>query len=152
MKKIILMLVIVIAAATNITAKGSNMAFGVDYNYSSKGGGSGVGFQLEYELLKNLRIAPEFIYTFSTDDCGHFSNVNINLQYVVKTGSGFDLYPMVGLAYVNGEGDLNNCGMNVGCGAEFSLSSELSIYTEQTLQLVNDATRFIPAFGLKYKF
>ena len=81
MKKIILMLAIMIAAATNITAKGSNMAFGVDYNYSSKGGGSGVGFQLEYELLKNLRI-----------------------------------------------------------------------YTEQTLQLVNDATRFIPAFGLKYKF
>ena len=119
------MLAIMIAAATNITAKGANMAFGVDYNYSS---------------------------TFSTDDCGHFTNVNINLQYVVKTGSGFDLYPMVGLAYVNGEGDLNNCGMNLGCGAEFSLSSELSIYTEQTLQLVNDATRFIPAFGLKYKF
>lgn len=67
------MLAIMIAAATNITAKGANMAFGVDYNYSSKGGGSGVGFQLEYELIKNLRIAPEFIYTFSTDDCGHTS-------------------------------------------------------------------------------
>ena len=80
MKKIILMLAIMIAAATNITAKGANMAFGVDYNYSSKGGGSGVGFQLEYELIKNLRIAPEFIYTFSTDDCGHFTNVRLKLS------------------------------------------------------------------------
>lgn len=150
MKKIVVTLAFAVMAAAGMLAQG-NMSVGVDYNYSTKGGTSGLGVQLEYEFVKNFRVAPELIYSFSSGDHGHVTNVNLNLQYVVGTASGFNLYPMAGLAYVNGDG-ADNCGMNLGCGAEYALSSGFSIYTEQTFQMVKHATRFIPAFGVKFSF
>ncbi len=150
MKKIVITLIFAVMAAMGLYAQG-NMSVGVDYNYSTKGGASGLGVQLEYEFVKNFRVAPELIYTFSSGDHGHFTNVNLNLQYVVGTGSGFELYPMAGLAYVNG-GGADNCGVNVGCGAEYGITSGFSIYTEQTFQMVKHCTRFIPAFGVKFSF
>lgn len=152
MRKIMMILAIAIVSTLGASAKSSKMSLGVDYNYSSKGGGSGLGVQLEYEIFKNVRLAPELIYTFAHDGHTHYTNVNFNVQYVVPTMAGFNLYPLAGLAYVNGDNDLNNCGVNLGCGFEYSFSKDFSIYTEQTFQLVSDATRFIPAFGIKYSF
>ena len=63
MKKVLISLFVAMMAFAS-QAMVPNMTFGVDYDYSSKGGNSGFGFQLEYQFLDNLRIAPEFIYSF----------------------------------------------------------------------------------------
>ncbi|MDO4512342.1 MAG: outer membrane beta-barrel protein [Bacteroidales bacterium] len=152
MKKIIITLAIALVASISMFAQAPKMAVGVDYNYSSKGGNSGIGLQLEYQLFEHLRVSPEFIYSFEKGDHGHFTNVNINLQYTIGTGSGFTVYPLAGFAYVNAAGDVNKCGANVGCGAEYHFSSKFAIYTEETFQMVSHATRFITGVGVKYSF
>ena len=152
MKKLFLFLFVALVSATAAMAMKPNMQFGVDYDYSSKGGNSGFGFQLEYQFLDNLRISPEFIYSCENGDAGHFTNVNINLQYVIDSHVGFNVYPMAGFAYVNSKGDINKCGANVGCGVEFNIGRNFAIYTEETFQMVDHATRFITGVGLKYAF
>ena len=151
MKKVLISLFVAMMAFAS-QAMVPNMTFGVDYDYSSKGGNSGFGFQLEYQFLDNLRIAPEFIYSFDHGDAGHFTNVNINLQYVINTHAGFNVYPLAGFAYVKSKGDVNKCGANVGCGVEFNVGRNFAFYTEETFQMVDHATRFITGIGLKYSF
>lgn len=157
MKKIIILLAAALVASICSYARNdySKLSVGAEYNISTKGGCSGVGVQLEYELFEHIRVSPEFVYSFANGNKGHFTNFNANVQYVIDTNSGFDFYPMAGFAYVNTgkeDGNKNNCGMNVGCGAEYNLSDRFTIFTEETFQMVKNSTRFITAFGVKYSF
>ncbi|MDO4970720.1 MAG: outer membrane beta-barrel protein [Bacteroidales bacterium] len=157
MKKIVILLAAILLATVSSYASNNNskMSVGAEYNISTKGGCSGVGFQLEYELFDHIRVAPEFIYSFANGSKGHFTNLNVNVEYVIDTNSGFDFYPMAGLAYVNSgkeEGNKNNFGFNAGCGVEFNLSNRFTLFGEETFQMVKNSTRFITAIGVKYAF
>ena len=154
MKKTILTLVVALVAAFSANAFDmGKMSIGAEYNYASKGGLSGFGVQMQYQLpIAHLRVAPEFNYFFGKKEHADRFNVNVNLHYMINSGSGFDLYPLAGISYANLGKDVNRLGANVGCGAEYNITGQIGIFCEERLQLMKDCTQFVTAIGVKYSF
>jgi hypothetical protein len=159
MKRIISVLFLLIAVATGAAAaETGDMAVCVKYNYASKYNQSGIGFEYQLDLFSKVRLASDFdCYVF--DDDHLVWDMSYNVQYVITPFSRFTVYPFGGLTIAHwneypaehkkGE---DKIGPNLGCGADYSISSTVSFFTEERFQLISDHHQSVTSFGLRYMF
>ena len=158
MKKYIFMAIIAIAATFNAHAEQGDVSAAAQFVYASKHSMAGLGAQLQYEFVTNLRVAPEFIYFFKDDGLSAL-NANLNVHYVIPTSSSVAIYPLVGFSYghymadaIGGTISEDHCGANVGMGAQYRIKDRLHFFTEERFQIMKDFNQSVTVLGLKYTF
>ena len=153
MKKIMMiaamMLLSVGAFAQGKFAVGANagMAFyGDDYNPF------GIGAKLQYEFVENFRAELAYNYWFAqtteidvyllgqhshTEFKSGVMDIDLNLQYLIPCGEGFNVYPIVGanLAMTHGDGDSESIfGFQGGAGLEYYVAENVKINLDAKYQ------------------
>ncbi len=158
MKKIIILALLTVMTVMGAQAEAGRFSVGGQFSYASKRSMAGLGVQLQYEPVTNLRVAPEFIYYFENDGLSA-SNVNVNLHYVIPTSASFALYPLAGFSYAHFNADtwlvggsVNRCGANIGLGAQYLIKEHITFFTEQRFQIIKDFNQSVTLLGLKYTF
>lgn len=156
MKRIFIAAVIAVAATISTYAEVGNMSAGLQFNYASKNSMMGLGVNYQIEVLRNLRVEPEFIYYFENNHLRDY-NVNLNLHYLIPTYSGLYIYPMAGFSYVNFKNTLLNtssdkCGANAGMGIEYRINDRIEFYTEARFHIIKDWNESVTSLGFKYSF
>lgn len=95
-------MLIFVLGATAQTRKGDASMLG-NVGYQSNYQRFGLGLQMRYAILNNVRIAPEVNFFFPKDKVTGL-DVNINFHYVFNfkaDGQGFQVYPLVGVGMQN---------------------------------------------------
>jgi outer membrane protein X len=158
MRKNIILALLIVMTVLGAHAEAGRFSVGGQFSYASKRSMAGLGVQLQYEPVTDLRLAPEFIYYFENDGLSA-SNVNVNIHYVIPTSSSFALYPLAGFSYAHYKADtwlvggsMNRCGANVGLGAQYLIKEHLHFFTEQRFQIIKDFNQSVTLLGLKYTF
>lgn len=161
MKRIFLTIAIAIAALLPMSADDSavvpgEQAVAVEYAFASHHGLHGIGFQYHVGLPLSLRLEPEFIYYFKNGDTSCW-NANLNVVYVTEVATTFTLYPYAGVACMhNGYGksrhDATRYGMNLGCGAEFNITSQVAFFIEEKFQFISHESQAVTQAGFRYFF
>ena len=156
MKKYILMAIVALAATFNAHAEQGDFSAAAQFVYASKYSMAGLGAQVQYEPVKNFRLAPEFIYFFENKNRTAI-NANLNLHYIIKTSSTFALYPLVGFTFGHYNNTLDHhsedhCGANVGVGGQYHVQEKLYFFTEQRFQVIKNFNQSVTVLGLKYTF
>ncbi|MBR5086174.1 MAG: porin family protein [Muribaculaceae bacterium] len=151
MKKILIFTLVAFAATMTMSAQKGDFSVGGQFNYASKNSMVGLGVNLEYEFIDNFRIEPEFIYYFENEGISAI-NANLNLHYLIKTGSNFVLYPMAGFSYARFDDSEDRFGANIGFGAEYRITNNFRFYTEERIQVLKDWNQSVTSLGVRYKF
>lgn len=128
--------------AVGASAEVGDASVGAFFNYGSWHSLYGFGAKSQYEAVRNLRFAPEVSYNFGNDDISTV-NVGFNVEYMIQTGSGTVVYPMVGFTYTNyhfddgfDEQNDDRYGANVGVGFEYSINDHFKFFTEERIQIL----------------
>ena len=141
-------------------AEAGDMAAGLQFHYASKNSMVGLGAQFQIEPVRNVRVAPEFIYYFKDSGIDAY-NVNINLHYLIRSYGGSVFYPIAGFSYANFEHDpgygtgkysWDRCGANIGIGYEYRINDRFTFYTEERFQILKDWNQSVTTLGLKFNF
>lgn len=158
MKKFILLAIIAIFSTVNVHAEQNDFSAAAQFVYASKGSMAGLGLQLQYEPLTNVRLAPEFIYFFENDGLSAV-NANFNIHYVIPTSTTFAIYPLAGFSYGHYDMSLDGldyskdrCGANIGMGAQYLIKERLHFFSEERFQIMKNRNQSVTVFGLKYTF
>ncbi len=156
MKKYILMAIVALAAILNAHAEQGDVSAAAQFVYASKYSMAGLGAQVQYEPIRNLRFAPEFIYFFENKHRTAI-NANLNLHYIIKTSSTFALYPLVGFTFGHYNNTLidqseDHCGANIGVGCQYSVHEKLYFFSEERFQIIKNFNQSATVLGLKYTF
>lgn len=155
MKKFFLVSIVVLFSAVIVNAQKGNISVGGQFNYASKNTMVGLGVNVQYEFVKNVRLEPEFIYYFENDGIS-ILNCNLNFHYLIKPGGHFTLYPIAGVSYARFMDDFwddeNRIGANVGFGAEYAINEHFRFYTEERIQILKEWNQSVTCLGIKYKF
>jgi len=164
MKKITSILVVMVLisfATTNISAQGFSAGAGIAYgtNISS----IGISVNGLYSLNETIQIATSFIY-FLESDFVTWSVLNIDGQYKFSSNDGFDIYGIAGLGitFASFSYDLgawggtisetsSNVGLNLGAGASKKIGTNLDLFGEARYQISSGSFLTINA-GVLYKF
>ena len=156
MRKYIFLAILAIVSTINVNAEQGDVSGAAQCVYASKQSMAGLGAQVQYEAIRNFRIAPEFIYFFKDDGLSAL-NVNLNLHYIIPTSNSVAIYPLVGFTYGHYMPDLKDssfdrCGANVGLGAQYRIQERLYFFSEERFQILKDFNQSVTVLGLKYKF
>lgn len=94
----------------------------------------GIGANVGYEVINNLRGVAEFNYAFKKDGESQW-NVLVNAEYLFRIpNSRFTLYPLVGVDLfgwkADGFGSDSKLGFDFGAGVEYALTDNLSLKAE----------------------
>ena len=158
MKKIMIIALLTICAALGARAEKGDLSAAGEFAYASKNSMAGLGAQVQYELIPNLRVAPEFIYYFKNDGLSAY-NLNFNVHYIIPTSASFAIYPLAGFSFGHYKADAfgvsaseDHCGANVGLGAQYLIKEHLHFFTEERFQIMKDFNQSVTVLGLKYTF
>ena len=156
-KRLLSMVLATVMCAMAVHANVGEMSAGMQFSYASKNTMMGLGLHFQVEVVKNLRIQPEFIYYFENKNLSDF-NVNLNLHYLIPTGRGY-IYPMAGFSYVNFRDKTptetiktDKCGANIGIGYEYLINDRFRFYTEQRFHILKDWNESVTCLGLRCRF
>ena len=133
MKKLLLVFCMVLSFAPSFAQKGAT-TIGIHGNYLIDSPNNlGLGANVGYEFASNVRGVAEFNYLFKKDYVSYW-NVEANVEYLFRVGEGFTLYPLAGLDIFGGsveDGPSDSkLGLNLGAGAEYAISRNLSLKVE----------------------
>ena len=158
MKKVLVFGLVALASVLAVNAQKGDFSIGAQFNYASKNSMIGIGANLQYEFIKNVRVEPEFIYYLENDDISAI-NANLNFHYLIRTGSGFVLYPLAGFSYAHFKDDAgifssdwDRFGANIGFGSEYRINERFRFYIEERFQILKDWNQSVTALGLRYCF
>lgn len=157
MKRLLSLSLLAMMCVAGMNAGIGEKAVGMQFSYASKNSMIGLGVHFQAEVVKNVRIQPEFIYFFENKHLSDF-NVNLNLHYLIPTGRGY-IYPMAGFSYVNFRDTktpetvkTDKCGANIGIGYEYFINQRFHFYTEQRFHILKDWNEGVTSLGLRYVF
>lgn len=158
MKKYLLIAIVALTTAFGAYAEAGDISLGGQFAYASKNSMAGLGLQVQFEPITNLRFAPEFIYYFENDGMSAL-NANLNVHYVIHTSSAFAIYPLAGFTYAHfkcdhilGDTSKDRCGANIGVGAQYQIKEKLYFFTEERFQILKNWNQSVTVLGLKYTF
>ncbi len=130
---------------------------GVDAGYGTSVGEAGFGLYGIYTVNEQIKLVPNFIYflphRITTNDGSQTFNwwtVNLDGNYVIRDGSVFQAYGLMGLSFINITGDQDEgmfqdhksmlkLGLNAGAGFRLPLSDRLIPFAEIKLTLGDHA-------------
>ena len=114
----------------------------------------GIGANVGYEVLNNVRGVAEFNYFFKKDYVSMW-NVDVNAEYLFKAGDAFTISPLAGVSLLGlsweGGGSDSELGLNLGAGVEYQLSENLALKAEYNYKTNYDGNSFIK-FGVVIPF
>lgn len=126
MKKIVLLVVIAVIAATTVNAQEKGQwAVGPKMNiYANTGDGAviGLGAMGRYSFTDALRIEPAIVALLE-DGCA--IDASCDVQYLFDVADRWYVYPLVGLS-ANKFGEWS-MGINIGAGADFAVADNWDI-------------------------
>ena len=117
----------------------------------------GLGANIGYEFIDNLRGVAEFDYYFKKDYVS-FWEVDANVEYLFRLSGGkVALYPLIGLNVLGQSvGDTqtvsdSKLGMNIGAGVEIPVSSSIALKAEYNYKTQGNGASFLK-FGVVIPF
>ena len=158
------MAIIVIAAITMSVAAysqsqgdkavGGNLVIGSGDSYTNVG----IGAKFFYNVTDPIRLAGEFDYFLKKDYLSMW-DLSVYGHYLFPVADQVAVYPSVGLGIVGakvsfgGYSDSNSeFAFSLGGGADYELSSNLTLNGELRIKLIDGGNRLNIAIGLAYKF
>ena len=121
-----------LASATSFAQKGE-MEVGIHGGFMLDSPNNlGLGVNVGYMLMKNVRGVAEFNYFLKKDGVSYW-NLEGNVEYLFRLNDEFTLYPLVGLDFLGSSwdgGSDTRLGLNLGAGVEYNISSNLKLVGE----------------------
>lgn len=182
MKRILLSAIIAMASVGAVFAQKGESAVGINVGVAPcmESGASltnvGVGVKYQYNFTNALRGEADFDYALKSKGISMW-DLSANVHYLFNVTEKFKIYPLVGVGYANLKGewsvdfDDDDLGfepysddeisgsdttskllVNVGVGAEYAISSRVSIGVEAKYQYIKDFSRLPISVGVTYKF
>lgn len=157
MKKLFFVICMMLMSVATFAQQGK-MTVGVHGNYMIDSPNNfGIGANIGYELIDNVRGVAEFNYFFKKDYVSYW-NVDVNAEYLFKVGDAFTIYPLAGVALLGykvdsdlGGASDSKLGLNIGAGVEYQVSSSLALKAEYNYKTQWDGGSFLK-FGVVFPF
>ena len=132
MKKFFIVMCMMLVSATSFAQKGE-VEVGVHGGFILDSPNNlGLGVNVGYMLMKNVRGVAEFNYFLKKDGVSYW-NLEGNVEYLFRLNDEFTLYPLVGLDFLGSSwdgGSDTRLGLNLGAGVEYNISSNLKLVGE----------------------
>ena len=162
MKKL---LVLVCAAVMSLSAsaQAGDKALGAQLVFGSKTNSIGLGVKGQYYFTDQIRGEASFDYFFKNQGISMW-DINANVHYLFDVADKFKVYPLAGLGYTNWsykyefaglpvvEGTDGRLAVNLGGGAEYELTKDLSVNAELKYQIISNYNQLLLGVGVAYKF
>lgn len=150
-----------------------DMAAGVNLSVApcfNSGVNFGIGAKYQYNVSDPIRLEAAFEYGFKNEG-SDVKTIGINGHYLFNVSEKFTIYPLVGLGYAqhgfkeeydeyNGmtivhtevSGHKSKFFANIGVGADYAITDNLSLGAELKFQYISDYTRLPISIGVTYRF
>ena len=146
------------------SAQAGDKALGAQLVFGSKTNSIGLGVKGQYYFTDQIRGEASFDYFFKNQGISMW-DINANVHYLFDVADKFKVYPLAGLGYTNWsykyeypghsviEGSDGRLAINLGGGAEYELTKDLSVNAELKYQIVsNNYSQLVLGVGVAYKF
>ena len=162
MKKLLL-LVCAAVMSLSASAQAGDKALGAQLLFGSKTNNIGLGVKGQYYFTDHIRGEASFDYFFKRKGLSMW-DVNANVHYLFDVADKFKVYPLAGLGYTNWsykyeyagapviEGSDGRLAINLGGGAEYELTKDLSVNAEAKYQIISNYNQLVLGVGVAFKF
>ena len=162
MKKLLL-LVCAAVMSLSASAQAGDKALGAQLVFGSETNSLGFGVKGQYYFTDHIRGEGSFDYFFKRKGLSMW-DVNANVHYLFDVADKFKVYPLAGLGYTNwsykleydnvtlAKGTDGRLAVNLGGGAEYELTKDLSVNAELKYQIINNYNQLVLGVGVAYKF
>lgn len=146
------------------SAQAGDKALGAQLLFGSKTNNIGLGVKGQYYFTDQIRGEASFDYFLKNQGVSMW-DINANVHYLFDVADKFKVYPLAGLGYTNWsykyeypghsviEGSDGRLAINLGGGAEYELTKDLSVNAELKYQIVsNNYSQLVLGVGVAYKF
>ena len=146
------------------SAQAGDKALGAQLLFGSKTNNIGLGVKGQYYFTDQIRGEASFDYFLKNQGVSMW-DINANVHYLFDVADKFKVYPVAGLGYTNwsykyeyaghtiAEGSDGRIAINLGGGAEYELTKDLSVNAELKYQIVsNNYSQLVLGVGVAYKF
>ena len=146
------------------SAQAGDKAVGAQLVFGSETNSIGVGVKGQYYFTDQIRGEGSFDYFLKNKGISMW-DINANVHYLFDVADKFKVYPLAGLGYTNWsykyeypghsviEGSDGRLAINLGGGAEYELTKDLSVNAELKYQIVsNNYSQLVLGVGVAYKF
>ena len=163
MKKLLL-LVCAAVMSLSVSAQAGDKAVGAQLVFGSETNSIGFGVKGQYYFTDQIRGEGSFDYFLKNKGISMW-DINANVHYLFDVANKVKVYPLAGLGYTNWsykyeypghsviEGSDGRLAINLGGGAEYELTKDLSVNAELKYQIVsNNYSQLVLGVGVAYKF
>lgn len=146
------------------SAQAGDKAVGAQLVFGSETNSIGFGVKGQYYLTDQIRGEGSFDYFLKNKGISMW-DINANVHYLFDVANKVKVYPLAGLGYTNWsykyeypghsviEGSDGRLAINLGGGAEYELTKDLSVNAELKYQIVsNNYSQLVLGVGVAYKF
>ncbi len=162
MKKLLL-LVCAAVMSLSASAQAGDKALGAQLLFGSKTNNIGLGVKGQYYFTDQIRGEASFDYFLKNQGVSMW-DINANVHYLFDVADKFKVYPVAGLGYTNWsykyefpglpvvEGSDGRLAVNLGGGAEYELTKDLSVNAELKYQIISNYNQLVLGVGVACKF
>ena len=146
------------------SAQAGDKAVGAQLVFGSETNSIGFGVKGQYYFTDQIRGEGSFDYFLKNKGISMW-DINANVHYLFDVADKVKVYPLAGLGYTNWsykyeypghsviEGSDGRLAINLGGGAEYELTKDLSVNAELKYQIVsNNYSQLVLGVGVAYKF
>ena len=146
------------------SAQAGDKAVGAQLVFGSETNSIGFGVKGQYYFTDQIRGEGSFDYFLKNKGISMW-DINANVHYLFDVANKVKVYPLAGLGYTNWsykyeypghsviEGSDGRLAINLGGGAEYELTKDLSVNAEMKYQIVsNNYSQLVLGVGVAYKF
>ena len=154
------------------SAQAGDKAVGAQLVFGSETNSIGLGVKGQYYFTDQLRGEASVDYFFKNKGVSMW-DINANVHYLFDVANKVKVYPLAGLGYTNWsytndvividengnkrttefKGSDGRLAINLGGGAEYELTKDLSVNAELKYQIVsNNYSQLVLGVGVAYKF
>lgn len=146
------------------SAQAGDKAVGAQLVFGSETNSIGFGVKGQYYFTDQIRGEGSFDYFLKNKGISMW-DINANVHYLFDVANKVKVYPLAGLGYTNWsykyeypghsviEGSDGRLAINLGGGAEYEFTKDLSVNAELKYQIVsNNYSQLVLGVGVAYKF
>ncbi|WP_424036762.1 outer membrane protein [Prevotella histicola] len=159
----LLLLVCAAVMSLSASAQAGDKALGAQLVFGSETNNIGFGVKGQYYFTDQLRGEASVDYFFKNKGVSMW-DINANVHYLFDVANKVKVYPLAGLGYTNWsykyefpdlpvvEGSDGRLAVNLGGGAEYELTKNLSVNAELKYQIISNYSQLVLGVGVACKF
>ena len=159
----LLLLVCAAVMSLSASAQAGDKAVGAQLVFGSETNSIGLGVKGQYYFTDQLRGEASVDYFFKNKGVSMW-DINANVHYLFDVANKVKVYPLAGLGYTNWsykyefpdlpvvEGSDGRLAVNLGGGAEYELTKNLSVNAELKYQIISNYSQLVLGVGVACKF